>query len=386
MAMFNGSNPTKLRVGASGTLEGRACRVLGRVVLSTADGYKWQEYRLQFADATEATLVFESGDWKLFRLFEPSSAMTLPEAAAVRADDIVTIEGRSITVTYVGKSRVVYLEGQPPEGVELGDRADYFNAEPARGKMVVVSWTGEEMEFYEGYGLGERTVVRAFNLPQPAFLVRMVDAFRRLPLNFGEVMFAGLILVFVLVGILDNFERDAVFDDPPPKRPAPAAMLPDHGRGKLGAHTYTVVGHTVVEVSRPGASFDRHEYAVTDETGAKALLVQSVEGNAVEWQLLVPATVAPAFTPLAAAQVPMGKVTTAEGQQGEAVLWLLKVGKVQGEPTSWPAVQQYGFMVRLPDHFLHARWTENFLQMFVGQRVAVNDVSAAFQAPEVGKP
>ncbi|MEJ1973665.1 MAG: DUF4178 domain-containing protein [Lacunisphaera sp.] len=382
MSFLGSSNPTKLRVGATGHLQGRAYTVLGRVVLTTADGYKWQEYRLGANNGEEATLVYESGDWKLFRLFEPATPLPAREAALIRADDMITFDGRPVTVTYVGKSKVVYIEGVAPEGVELGDRATYFNADRSGGGMVVVSWTGEEVECYEGHTLREREVAQAFGLPRARWWVRLGTAFRRLEWDAGQVIVIAIVLFFVgfkVVDLLDS--REVSFPAPPPKQAAPAVRLPDKAVGHLGSHDYTVTGHALLEVARPGKKFSRHEYALTDENGKPALLVQSPDGNPAEWQVLTPAAFPETFTPFDAARVTVGKVTLAEGKTGEATVFLLNLERADGVALAWPPPTQYGFMVRLSGHCIHARWTEKILHVYIGQGIPARDVAAAFHSP-----
>ena len=61
------------------------------------------------------------------------------------------------------ESLVCEIEGEAPEGVELGDVAHYFNAESGN-EMVVVSWTGDEVEFYRGVNIPARAVSSAFGV------------------------------------------------------------------------------------------------------------------------------------------------------------------------------------------------------------------------------
>lgn len=44
---------------------------------------------------------------------------------------LVDITGKPMRVTCVDESRVLQIEGEAPEGVEVGDIAHYFNAETA---------------------------------------------------------------------------------------------------------------------------------------------------------------------------------------------------------------------------------------------------------------
>jgi hypothetical protein len=134
-------NPTGLAVGKEGTLFGRSARVVGRSVLKSADGYQWDEYHLKLDDGSEVTLVFESGIWKRFALFEPKTTINAQSAADLGVGDEVYLGDESAEVDYVGQSRVLFIEGKAPEGYRVGSEAHYFNAE-AGNRLFVVSWTG----------------------------------------------------------------------------------------------------------------------------------------------------------------------------------------------------------------------------------------------------
>ncbi len=388
MAFLNSSNPTKLRVGTTGRLEGRAYTVVGRVVLSTADGYKWQEYNLREARGEVATLVYESGDWKLFRMFDPADPMPVREAELVRADDTVTINGRSVAVTYVGKSRVVYIEGTAPEGVELNDRASYFNAEPAAGGMIVVSWTGQEMEFYEGHNLRDREVAAGFNLPRPNMLFRAAESFRGMELDFGQVMGFGVFLVIVLMQVLPLLpDRDPVFKEPTPKQVAPAPRLAENATGLIMGHTYTVRARALVEIARPGLRFDRYEYSVVNELGEPALLIQGVDNAAGDWALLTPGTFPPDVTPYSLSGIQVGLATGRKGEKGNVIyLCQSRARDIAGrsQPQRWPADVQYGFWASTDHGWMLVRWTEQQIWCDQGRRYSETEIADAFRSPVSG--
>jgi hypothetical protein len=110
------NNPTGLGVGQEGVIFGQRASVVGRSVLKSGDGYRWDEYHLKLADNTETTLVYESGIWKRFDLFDPDITLSADDAADYGVGDEVTLRGKSADVTYVGQSRVAYIEGKAPEG------------------------------------------------------------------------------------------------------------------------------------------------------------------------------------------------------------------------------------------------------------------------------
>ena len=69
--------------------------------------------------------------------------MTAADAATKRVGDRLNLTGEDVRVTLRSTSRVYHIEGQAPEGVEVGDVANYFNAQ-AGNDMQVVSWTGDD--------------------------------------------------------------------------------------------------------------------------------------------------------------------------------------------------------------------------------------------------
>src|SRR6185436_665896 len=164
------TNPTPLRLGMTGAFDGRKYRVAGRVVMGMEEGgetYYWNEFNLISEDGESATLVFEEnergGEWRLFTLFEPEFAMTAEDAATRRVGDQLNLDGHDLRVTLVDETRVHHIEGEAPEGVEVGDVAHYFNAEGSN-QMIVVSWTGDEVEYYRGVTVSADRIKSVFHL------------------------------------------------------------------------------------------------------------------------------------------------------------------------------------------------------------------------------
>ena len=158
------SNPTPIRVGTYGTFNGVRYLVAGRLVMGMElDGerYFWNEFNLVSDNGDTATLVHEEGEhgteWKMFVLFELEFPMSASDAAAKRVGDRINLEGTHVRISLVDESRVYHIEGDAPEGVELGDVAKYFNAQFGRD-MIVVSWTDDEVEYYRGKDLDPRLV------------------------------------------------------------------------------------------------------------------------------------------------------------------------------------------------------------------------------------
>jgi hypothetical protein len=392
MSFTNSGNPTVLRIGHSGQLEGRSWTVLGRVALRSDDGYAWQEFYLGNEQGETATLVYEDDVWKLFKVLEPADPLTAAEAATRRVGDTVVTNGINAQIDYVGASRVTHIEGEAPEGVEVGDRARYFNATQGNG-MLVVSWTGDEVEYFHGRDLPFNAVETAFGLPQRSQWSRLgLNGFNWSSFDANYLVGGLVAIVMVLVIAAMLFDEIAVPmpPEPPAKVAAAPVRLPDQAKGVLQGHAYTVRGHAVVEISRPGRKFERHEYLLTDETGATALLVQGLSGLSHEWHLLKPGSFPKSFTPYDAAQVKAGQATTPDGKRSSvAYLFQSKACATDGTVNlhPWPNEVQYGFVLNTPEHWVLARWTEREMQVYSGLWLSVKEVAAAFgmKAEELGR-
>src|ERR1035438_10112347 len=185
----------------TGKLSGKQYRVVGRVVLGEEEEggtYYWNEFNLETDAGEVATLVYEETErgveWRLFQMFEPGCPMAAADAATKREGDPLDLDGTHMFVRLVSKSRVYHIEGKAPEGVDLGDMAHYFNA-VAGNTMMVVSWTGEEVEFYKGLDLSPTTVSAAFN-------VRLVNFSRLFRAPGGSRQLSGLVVVLVVALVL----------------------------------------------------------------------------------------------------------------------------------------------------------------------------------------
>lgn len=387
------ANPTALMVGKSGMLDGRRYTVRGRTVLSTvvdATKYYWNEFNLVDASGEAITLVFEEGeeggDWKVFRMFEPLRPMSAQAAAAVRVGNTVEFDGKKAHVSLLSESRVVYVEGQPPEGVEVGDVARYFNAD-APEKTYVVSWTGEEVEHYCGERISARRIELSFDLPRGT---AGAASFSK-PASFASDVSLGQILKVVaglgLIGvwIYSQVDHDYQYEapsNPPAKQIAPPAPLVEQSRGSLLGHAYTLTAHTLVEVDQIGGNFDRHEYAWSDDRGGSGLLIRGLTENKDQWTLLAPVAAPAALTPYEAAALKAGQQTTVTGEPIRVSrLFLSKPASNSGPglhlASSDPV--QYGFVaVTKDDHWLLVRWTESHLELFRGQMIASAEVLKAF--------
>jgi hypothetical protein len=389
------ANPTPLRVGARGTLHGWTVTVVGRVVLGVevaGERYYWSEYNLVDARGNSGTLVYEEGEdgpeWKLFQLLEPAPKMTLDEAAAKRVGDRVSFGGAAIPVTLVDRSRVYHIEGTAPEGVEVGDLADFFNAD-AGDHMIVASWTGNEIEFYEGRDVPAGTIASAFGLPRGSPALRAAAPTSapftpgtRRSTNTVMVVF-GALAVVALVAMFNcsRSPRRAAGHTEPPRatQPAPALRLAPGASGALGERTYLVGGHALVQIGRVGGRYERREYVLVSPGAEPALLINGMTGGVRQWHLLHPAAPPPDFTAYAAAARRKGNSVNLGGATAtvtELFLSQIRTREGAGEP-ALVAGKTYGFIATGGAEWWLARWSEQGLALYRGTALDEKTVFSA---------
>lgn len=396
------ANPTSLRVGQRGAFQGWQMTITGRVVLSVeieGETYYWNEYILTGDNGAHGTLVYEEGEdgpeWKLFRMFEPAVPLTAREAARLRVGDTVNLTGTPLAITLVDESVVRLIEGTPPEGVERGDVAHYFNADTGRS-MLVVSWTGEEIEFYEGHDLPEDLVMKSFGLTraQPARSALPASSSKKSGGCFAVLLlgFIGLIAAFILSAFRDKTPSHTG------SSPASAsskqlrfmAPLPLGASGTLEQRSFTVAATASLTIGRTSGATGDAEYLLRTESGETALLVRGLLVGPVNlWHLFTPvasATIAPALDPFAAAALTTNsRVNLAERSYQVAQIHLAKVDAQQGgdaATATWPPLQ-YAWLARgheqgESEDWLLARWTEAGIAFYRGHRIPDTEVRAAF--------
>ena len=391
-------NPTPLRVGTAGTLNGWRIRVAGRLVMSMeADGetYYWNEFHLLDDAGTSASLVFEEtedgAEWKLFRAFIPARAMTAQEAATKRVGDNVELDGRPTRITLVDQSRVCHIEGVAPEGVEVGDVAHYFNVDTG-SRMLVASWTGDEIEFYEGLDASAESVADAFNIPRdaaPGTASYLAAASRNVGSSGGRSGGGIVKIVMALVSVVSLFSAYSCFSGnrpsllaskPRPKIAAPALQLAAGAQTTLAQQRYVVDSHQLVEIARVAGRHDRREYQLRDDASQPALLVNALSGGSKEWHLFRPAAVPAELTPYEAATKRKGAAVSVGGRSMRIIdLFQAKSLATEGAGNNQlrSAAVQYGFVANDAGNWLIARWTENQIQFLHGTAIPDAQITAA---------
>lgn len=375
-------NPTPLRIGMSGTFGGIRYAVKGRTVMSVNDAgstYYWNEFYLVADDGRCATLVFEQterGDeWRLFRLIEPERPISVEEASSRRVGDRVDITGAPLRVTLVDESRICHIEGEAPEGEDVGDVAHYFNAEGGN-EMVVVSWTGNEVEVYRGITLPSSAVPAAFGLPpsQDRFHLRPMPAAKRSKVAIPQLVFAILIIASVVMALLLVRSGHGVRrSNEPMLSPAPLRL---GDAPEIAGRSFRVTAHWSVEIGSVGSRFRRHEYLLADGSGGTALLISGSANGKTDWLLCEPLQPEQGLTPVQAGAKRQGDWVQIDPQMARIVLLFRSTvlsadGAEAGTLHAGAAL--YGFLAQgqgqKSDQNFMARWSEREVWIYSVKKV-----------------
>jgi hypothetical protein len=396
-------NPTRLRIGMHGNFGGKDYRVIGRVVLGESeDGetYYWNEFNLVARPGEEATLVFEQTEhgpqWRLFTMFEPECPLTAADAATKRVGDRLNLTGDDVRVTFRGSSRVYRIEGEAPEGVEVGDAAEYFNAEGG-SLMQVVSWTGDEVEYYNGVNLASGLINSAFNLPyESGSLSRFAKAFSPSGSSSGSgnytsglkfLLQAGAVVLLFFLIFGRSLSCSASYESAPTQKMSAAPPpLTLGATGILDGKSYRVTAHAVVEIDETGSIFERHEYQLTDDNGKTSRLVCGLQPGDKNWTMFTPLD--PLEPPRAAecAAKKIGDAVNVSGVDGTVrEIFLSTVRSVEGDVGGdWlSGAVRFGYLAKSDYHLLLVRWSTGFVNAISFERgvaVPAEAAKAAFTA------
>jgi hypothetical protein len=391
-------NPTLLRIGMHGDFGGRDYRLTGRVVMGeTEDGetYYWNEFNLESKDGGYADLVYEETDrggvWRLFTLFVPDYPMTAADAATKRVGDRINLTGEDVRITLCSSSRVYHLEGKAPEGVEIGDVANYFNAQ-AGNDIQVVSWTGEDVEYYNGVTLPQGVVAAAFNLPRASQASPFSGSSSWLGGNAPDfqngakyLLRAAAVAFFFIIIFGRFFSLPTAHESTPVKKvSAPAPPLAVGATGRLLNRNYHVTAHAVVEIAEVGARFERHEYQLTDDDGQTGLLVCGMKPGDPDWKFFTALYVPLPSRPQEFAAKKTGEKVDLDGFAGTVrELFLSTPRQVEGsDPADWQAGDlRFGFEAQGDRGLLMARWNNLAVVLQRGTAIPARDAANAFAAP-----
>ncbi len=383
------SNPTRLSLGMTGTFYGKRYRIAGRAVLGIMEAgsiYCWNEFNLETESSESATLVYEENSdfsrWKWFTMFEPDFPITAADAAMKRVGDMVNLDGDNLRVTRVDQSRVYHVEGKPPEGERTGSNANYFNAESG-SKMVVVSWTGDEVECYTGRKINAGEVAAGFRLQGAELLKFNLTGGGQFssPINLKALVILGLAAFLVLITMvsLKGTSRYPAMV----RHPTQPCALTVGSSGSLDETLYHVVSHAVVEMAEIGVVWDRHEFYLQDDGGHEAWLIFGSRPDANDWQLFTPANLETSPTPREAGNIRLGDKFSVDGYV-IPVNELFREIIVSVDNADWTGIQPGGLFFGLAGqngtNLMIARWSASAISFYKGQAIPIDEVNKAFPA------
>jgi hypothetical protein len=380
-------NPTPLQVGMSGLFSGQRFQIIGRVVLGIEEGgevYLWNEFNLQGQSGESATLVYEQtergGEWRWFTMFEPEYPITAQDAATKRPGDPLNLDGTDVRVSLLEESRVYEIEGQAPEGVEVGDVARYFNAE-AGSAMYVVSWTGDEVEVFRGATIPREVVAVGFNLKDTALRSFLSGGGAK---TASSKVVTRIVLLIAATGVgaaiffasVSTRRGVAVT-----KLSAPASPFKVGWSGRLLDRPLKIAGHATVQVSEVGVIFERHEFDLRDEEGKEALLIQGWAPDTKDWALFTPLQPAESLRPTDAAALSWGQTVNVDGVEARISQLFHAVARPDSanQPELETVGDLYGFVAQSDTTLLMARWNSNSIAFYKGKILPSKEAAAAFK-------
>lgn len=379
------ANPTPIRVGMSGSFAGKSYSIIARVVMGMEDQgetYFWNEFYLSDGSDRIAMLVCEevygAQQWRLFTEFTPTRPLSAREAGLKKVGDHVDLDGVSTEVTVVDETRVCFIEGKAPDWVSVGDVAQYFNAE-AGGKMWVVSWSGDEVEYYRGMQLHPEMVAQALRLPAASFKASST-------INLGGKSILGIgaaLLTFAIAGFFlfrgcagsRSVIKPSKYPTPPAvqRRPAPAPLLTVGTNLVIAGQSYQVITHRVTGFTKVNAQWNTHHYQITDREGRTNLLTARLQPAATNWHLFQSHVITRPPAPTVAAAMRVGEPVMLDNFNGRVTELLMshEVSRV-GPPIEGftPAGLTYHYLATDGPGLLLACWNGGGITFYRGHVVA----------------
>ncbi|NDJ85901.1 MAG: DUF4178 domain-containing protein [Chloroflexi bacterium] len=145
--------PSRLNVGARGTIRGRAFHVLGRIRYTYDAGF-WEEWQIAWDDEQSPPdwLEEDEGMWTLYRRGRIKAA--IPPYEEVRVGTSISINQQNVFITEKRKGQVAGSEGQFSSVFPISGEFGYVTGAGDKGKLSVNYWQdeielsrGDEIEF-----------------------------------------------------------------------------------------------------------------------------------------------------------------------------------------------------------------------------------------------
>ena len=381
-------NPTQIRLGSRGMFFNRIYRVVGRGVLGTIENGRasyWHEFYLESSEGEPITLVFEEteGDcaWRLVTMLEPRNSLTAEEAAGKKQGDTVEFDSTTAYITRVARSKVYHVEGKAPKGIVPGKAANYFNAD-AGSRQILVSWTGDHVEYYSGMTTTAPLVASAFKLNRFSAWRFVASRGRSW---FSAQIWLSAVLVLALVGLPASCFIDMTRTGQPASatlKNDPESTLSIGASGVLNGAAFRIIGRHVVDTARLGRRSQCHEYDLRCDDDTGAVLVCETVSNAPAWFLYTPLQPDNPLTPHQADGLRVGQTVTLNGSS-VSISDLLRFTLRSTDGLSLSDAQVgdvfFGFSGLMDSNrVLLVRWNQTNIAYQQGTPLAAQAVLAAF--------
>ena len=146
--------PSNLYLDATGHLDGRSFRILGRLQYAYEAGY-WHEWFLVFDDGTGGWLQEDEGR---FTLYQKETLTTAPPFEQVRVGQRIPISGHQVFVTEKSEAQIVGGEGQLAFAILPGEKVCYVDG-LSNDMQISLEYAADEVELMVGRAIPQDALV-----------------------------------------------------------------------------------------------------------------------------------------------------------------------------------------------------------------------------------
>ena len=147
--------PSSLYLDATGRLNGRSFRILGRLQYTYESGY-WHEWFLVFDDGDGGWLQEDEGRFTLYQ--KETLTTPVPPFEQIRVGQQVPVSGYRVFVTEKGEAQIVGGEGQLAFSIVPGEQVNYVDG-INDSDQISLEYTTDEVEFMVGQAVPREALV-----------------------------------------------------------------------------------------------------------------------------------------------------------------------------------------------------------------------------------
>jgi len=147
--------PSPLYLDATGILQGKRFRVLGRLRYQYAAGF-WDEWFLYFENDKPGWLVEDEGEFTFYN--KTTFTGPIPPFETIQVGGTIQLNGRSVFITERGTAVIAGGEGQLAFQVLPGEQIHYFDG-TCEGRMLTVEYADDEIEVLVGRAIERNSLI-----------------------------------------------------------------------------------------------------------------------------------------------------------------------------------------------------------------------------------